>query len=127
MGEGGGPGLSCDSQEGGTQWPQWGPGLLVGGVLRHRCQSQGSASQSETCGQEDPQVEPRRGQAGNADPGGWRPGGHPYAPWLLQGDYENVVPESPEDEGIHYSELVHLGIGERPLAQEMVEYVTLKH
>ncbi|XP_026900492.1 B-cell receptor CD22 isoform X4 [Acinonyx jubatus] len=43
------------------------------------------------------------------------------------GDYENVVPESPEDEGIHYSELVHLGIGERPLAQEMVEYVTLKH
>ncbi|XP_019278507.2 B-cell receptor CD22 isoform X2 [Panthera pardus] len=43
------------------------------------------------------------------------------------GDYENVVPESPEDEGIHYSELVRLGIGERPLAQEMVEYVTLKH
>ncbi|XP_078294635.1 B-cell receptor CD22 isoform X2 [Panthera onca] len=43
------------------------------------------------------------------------------------GDYENVVPESPEDEGIHYSELVCLGIGERPLAQEMVEYVTLKH
>uniref|UniRef100_A0A8C9K2J2 B-cell receptor CD22 n=1 Tax=Panthera tigris altaica TaxID=74533 RepID=A0A8C9K2J2_PANTA len=42
------------------------------------------------------------------------------------GDYENVVPESPEDEGIHYSELVRLGIGERPLAREMVEYVTLK-
>lgn len=59
--------------------------------------------------------------------GGWRPGGQPYTPCLLQGDYENVVPESPEDEGIHYSELVRLGIGERPLAQEMVEYVTLKH
>ncbi|XP_029781746.1 B-cell receptor CD22 isoform X2 [Suricata suricatta] len=43
------------------------------------------------------------------------------------GDYENVVSESPEDEGIHYSELVHLGIGERPLARESVEYVTLKH
>lgn len=38
-----------------------------------------------------------------------------------------MVSESPEDEGIHYSELVHLGIGERPLAQEAVEYVTLKH
>lgn len=79
------------------------------------------------CGQEDPRVEPRRGQAGNADQGGSRPGGQPYTPWLLQGDYENVVPESPEDEGIHYSELVRLGIGERPLAREMVEYVTLKH
>ncbi|XP_032698103.1 B-cell receptor CD22 isoform X2 [Lontra canadensis] len=43
------------------------------------------------------------------------------------GDYENVLPDSPEDEGIHYSELVHLGVGERPLAQEAVEYVTLKH
>ncbi|KAM8774267.1 B-cell receptor CD22 isoform 2-T3 [Rhynchonycteris naso] len=43
------------------------------------------------------------------------------------GDYENVTPNIPEDEGIHYSELVHLGIGERPLSQEGVEYVTLKH
>ncbi|XP_012918176.1 B-cell receptor CD22 isoform X4 [Mustela putorius furo] len=43
------------------------------------------------------------------------------------GDYENVLPNSPEDEGIHYSELVHLGVGERPQAQEAVEYVTLKH
>ncbi|XP_054444833.1 B-cell receptor CD22 [Pteronotus mesoamericanus] len=43
------------------------------------------------------------------------------------GDYENVTPDVPEDEGIHYSELVHLGLGERPLRQEGVEYVTLKH
>ncbi|XP_024433486.2 B-cell receptor CD22 isoform X3 [Desmodus rotundus] len=43
------------------------------------------------------------------------------------GDYENVTPDVPEDEGIHYSELVHLGLGERPLSQEGVEYVTLKH
>lgn len=47
--------------------------------------------------------------------------------WLFQGDYENVTPDVPEDEGIHYSELVHLGLGERPLSQEGVEYVTLKH
>ncbi|CAK6436938.1 unnamed protein product [Pipistrellus nathusii] len=43
------------------------------------------------------------------------------------GDYENVIPDAPEDDGIHYSELVHLGVGERPLRQEGVEYVTLKH
>ncbi|KAM5210428.1 B-cell receptor CD22 isoform 5-T7 [Hipposideros larvatus] len=43
------------------------------------------------------------------------------------GDYENVTPDVPEDEGIHYSELVHLGVGERPLVQDTVEYVTLKH
>ncbi|XP_061030035.1 B-cell receptor CD22 isoform X1 [Eubalaena glacialis] len=43
------------------------------------------------------------------------------------GDYENVTPEVLEDEGIHYSELVRFGFGERPLAQEGVEYVTLKH
>ncbi|XP_060144722.1 B-cell receptor CD22 isoform X2 [Globicephala melas] len=42
------------------------------------------------------------------------------------GDYENVTPEVLEDEGIHYSEMVHFGFGERPLAQEGVEYVTLK-
>lgn len=47
--------------------------------------------------------------------------------WLSQGDYENVAPAFAEDEeGIHYSELVHLGSGERPPAQEGVEYVTLK-
>lgn len=46
--------------------------------------------------------------------------------WLSQGDYENVTPEVLEDEGIHYSEMVHFGFGERPLAQEGVEYVTLK-
>uniref|UniRef100_A0A8C3W680 B-cell receptor CD22 n=1 Tax=Catagonus wagneri TaxID=51154 RepID=A0A8C3W680_9CETA len=43
------------------------------------------------------------------------------------GDYENVTPQVLEDEGIHYSELVHFGAGERPVAQEGVEYVTLKH
>ncbi|XP_036296985.1 B-cell receptor CD22 isoform X2 [Pipistrellus kuhlii] len=43
------------------------------------------------------------------------------------GDYENVIPDAPEDDGIHYSELVHLGVAERPLRQEGVEYVTLKH
>lgn len=43
------------------------------------------------------------------------------------GDYENVTPAVPEDEGIHYSELIHLGVGERPLIQDTVEYVTLKH
>ncbi|MBZ3885318.1 B-cell receptor CD22 [Sciurus carolinensis] len=43
------------------------------------------------------------------------------------GDYENVTPDFSEDEGIHYSELVQFGAGERPRAQEDVEYVTLKH
>ncbi|KAB0399558.1 hypothetical protein E2I00_005439 [Balaenoptera physalus] len=47
--------------------------------------------------------------------------------WLSQGDYENVTPEVLEDEGIHYSELVRFGFGEPPLAQEGVEYATLKH
>ncbi|XP_004388249.1 B-cell receptor CD22 isoform X1 [Trichechus manatus latirostris] len=43
------------------------------------------------------------------------------------GDYENVPSAVPEDEeGIHYSELVHFGTGERPPAPEGVEYVTLK-
>ncbi|XP_032984290.1 B-cell receptor CD22 isoform X3 [Rhinolophus ferrumequinum] len=42
-------------------------------------------------------------------------------------DYENVTPAVPEDEGIHYSELIHLGVGERPMVQDTVEYVTLKH
>uniref|UniRef100_I3MEK4 B-cell receptor CD22 n=1 Tax=Ictidomys tridecemlineatus TaxID=43179 RepID=I3MEK4_ICTTR len=43
------------------------------------------------------------------------------------GDYENVAPNLPEDDGIHYSELVHFGTGERPRAPEDVDYVTLKH
>nr|XP_012630498.1 B-cell receptor CD22 [Microcebus murinus]XP_012630499.1 B-cell receptor CD22 [Microcebus murinus] len=43
------------------------------------------------------------------------------------GDYENVAPHSPDDEGIHYSELIRFGAGERPQAREGVEYVTLKH
>uniref|UniRef100_A0A2I3H2D2 B-cell receptor CD22 n=1 Tax=Nomascus leucogenys TaxID=61853 RepID=A0A2I3H2D2_NOMLE len=43
------------------------------------------------------------------------------------GDYENVVPDFPEDEGIHYSELIQFGVGERPQAQENVDYVILKH
>lgn len=47
--------------------------------------------------------------------------------WLPQADYENVTPEVLDDEGIHYSELVHFGNGKRALAQEGVEYVTLKH
>ncbi|XP_040832363.1 B-cell receptor CD22 isoform X1 [Ochotona curzoniae] len=41
-------------------------------------------------------------------------------------DYENVPPDLPEDEGIHYSELVRFGMGVRPQAQEDVDYVTLK-
>ncbi|XP_068934784.1 B-cell receptor CD22 [Petaurus breviceps papuanus] len=44
------------------------------------------------------------------------------------GDYENVMPQSPpEEEGLHYSELIHFGEGERPPMQEGVEYVTLRH
>ncbi|XP_032104914.1 B-cell receptor CD22 isoform X1 [Sapajus apella] len=42
-------------------------------------------------------------------------------------DYENVVPDFPEDEGIHYSELIRFGVGERPQAPENVDYVILKH
>lgn len=43
------------------------------------------------------------------------------------GDYENVSPSCPEDEGIHYSELVQFGAGKRPQPKEEVDYVTLKH
>ncbi|XP_051063220.1 B-cell receptor CD22 isoform X2 [Phodopus roborovskii] len=42
-------------------------------------------------------------------------------------DYENVTPSCPEDDSIHYSELVQFGAGKRPEAKEEVEYVTLKH
>ncbi|XP_030742229.1 B-cell receptor CD22 [Echinops telfairi] len=42
-------------------------------------------------------------------------------------DYENVAPAlAEEEEGIHYSELVHFGMGERPPAHDKVDYVTLK-
>ncbi|KAF0876413.1 CD22 protein, partial [Crocuta crocuta] len=75
---------------------------------------------------------PRIGDAGTPETEGPSPNRDSTVTYsVLQkhrvGDYENVVSESPEDEGIHYSELVHLGIRERPLAQEAVEYVTLKH
>ncbi|XP_020832651.1 B-cell receptor CD22 isoform X1 [Phascolarctos cinereus] len=44
------------------------------------------------------------------------------------GDYENVMPQAPpEDEGLHYSELIHFGEPGRHPVQEGVEYVTLKH
>ncbi|XP_051018032.1 B-cell receptor CD22 [Acomys russatus] len=43
------------------------------------------------------------------------------------GDYENVTPSCPEDDSIHYSELVQFGAGKRPQAKEDVDYVTLKH
>ncbi|XP_051844879.1 B-cell receptor CD22 [Antechinus flavipes] len=43
-------------------------------------------------------------------------------------DYENVTPQSsPEEEGLHYSELIQFGVGGRLTTQEEVEYVTLKH
>ncbi|XP_055992440.1 B-cell receptor CD22 [Sorex fumeus] len=44
-----------------------------------------------------------------------------------RGDYENLAPETPEDEGIHYSELVQFGRGVRSPAPDPVEYVTLKN
>ncbi|XP_064436481.1 B-cell receptor CD22 isoform X3 [Mirounga angustirostris] len=75
---------------------------------------------------------PRTGDAGTLETEGPSPNRDDTITYsVLQtcraGDYENVLPDSPEDEGIHYSELVHLGLGKRPLAQEAVEYVTLKH
>ncbi|XP_040488672.1 B-cell receptor CD22 isoform X2 [Ursus maritimus] len=75
---------------------------------------------------------PRPGDAGTLETEGPSPNRDDTVTYsVLQkrrvGDYENVLPDSPEDEGIHYSELVHLGVGERPLAQDAVEYVTLKH
>nr|XP_004659856.2 B-cell receptor CD22 [Jaculus jaculus] len=42
------------------------------------------------------------------------------------GDYENTTADCSEDDGIHYSELVQFGSGERPQGKEEVEYVTLK-
>uniref|UniRef100_F6W995 Ig-like domain-containing protein n=1 Tax=Monodelphis domestica TaxID=13616 RepID=F6W995_MONDO len=47
-----------------------------------------------------------------------------------KGDYENVAPvevSPPEEESLHYSELIHFGERKRLPAQEGVEYVTLKH
>ncbi|KAL1769132.1 B-cell receptor CD22 isoform X1 [Sigmodon hispidus] len=42
-------------------------------------------------------------------------------------DYENLTTSCPEDDSIHYSELVQFGAGKRPQEKEEVEYVTLKH
>ncbi|XP_074075022.1 B-cell receptor CD22 [Macrotis lagotis] len=45
-----------------------------------------------------------------------------------RGDYENVMPQPPpEEDGLHYSELILFGERGRPTVQERVEYVTLKH
>ncbi|XP_007106599.1 B-cell receptor CD22 isoform X3 [Physeter macrocephalus] len=75
---------------------------------------------------------PRPGDAGTSETRGLAPNRDDTVTYSVVqkrqvGDYENVTPEALEEEGIHYSELVHLGFGERPLAQEGVEYVTLKH
>ncbi|XP_007471049.1 PREDICTED: B-cell receptor CD22 isoform X2 [Lipotes vexillifer] len=75
---------------------------------------------------------PRPGGAGTSETRGLSPNRDDTVTYSVvqkrhMGDYENVTPEVLEDEGIHYSEMVHFGFGERPLAQEGVEYVTLKH
>nr|XP_058900323.1 B-cell receptor CD22 isoform X2 [Kogia breviceps] len=75
---------------------------------------------------------PRPGDAGTSETRGLAPNRDDTVTYSVVqkrqvGDYENVTPEVLEEEGIHYSELVHFGFGERPLAQEGVEYVTLKH
>ncbi|XP_057568593.1 B-cell receptor CD22 [Hippopotamus amphibius kiboko] len=75
---------------------------------------------------------PRFGDAGASEMQGLSPNSDDMVTYSVVqkhqvGDYENVTPEVLEDEGIHYSELVHFGAGERPRAQEAVEYVTLKH
>ncbi|XP_059760280.1 B-cell receptor CD22 isoform X2 [Balaenoptera ricei] len=75
---------------------------------------------------------PRPGDAGTSETRGLSPNRDDTVTYSVVqkrqvGDYENVIPEVLEDEGIHYSELVRFGSGEPPLAQEGVEYVTLKH
>uniref|UniRef100_A0A8C0DGF1 B-cell receptor CD22 n=1 Tax=Balaenoptera musculus TaxID=9771 RepID=A0A8C0DGF1_BALMU len=75
---------------------------------------------------------PRPGDAGTSETRGLSPNRDDTVTYSVVqkrqvGDYENVTPEVLEDEGIHYSELVRFGSGEPPLAQEGVEYVTLKH
>ncbi|XP_074225896.1 B-cell receptor CD22 isoform X2 [Camelus bactrianus] len=75
---------------------------------------------------------PRLGDAGTSEMQGLSPNRDDTVTYSVVqksqlGDYENVTPSVLEDEGIHYSELVHFGAGERPLAQEGVEYVILKH
>ncbi|XP_068384581.1 B-cell receptor CD22 isoform X3 [Eschrichtius robustus] len=75
---------------------------------------------------------PRPGDAGTSETRGLSPNRDDTVTYSVVqkrqvGDYENVTPEVLEDEGIHYSELVRFGFGEPPLAQEGVEYVTLKH
>ncbi|KAG8524359.1 B-cell receptor CD22, partial [Galemys pyrenaicus] len=78
---------------------------------------------------------PRTGDAGASESRGSSPAREDTVTYTVvqkrpvakgQGDYENVTPDAPEDEGIHYSELVRFGVGERSPAQESVEYVTLK-
>ncbi|XP_049974914.1 B-cell receptor CD22 [Alexandromys fortis] len=75
---------------------------------------------------------PRAGDAGTSDTQGSPPNNNDTVTYsVIQkrhvGDYENVTPSCPEDDSIHYSELVQFGAGKRPEAKEDVEYVTLKH
>lgn len=75
---------------------------------------------------------PRAGDAGTSATQGPPPNNNDTVTYsVIQkrhvGDYENVTPSCPEDDSIHYSELVQFGAGKRPEAKEDVEYVTLKH
>ncbi|XP_073913143.1 B-cell receptor CD22 isoform X5 [Castor canadensis] len=74
---------------------------------------------------------PRAGDVGTSETQGHVPNNDDTVTYSvvqkqLVGDYENVTPSCPEDEGIHYSELVQFGAGKRRRMQEDVEYVTLK-
>ncbi|XP_038195915.1 B-cell receptor CD22 [Arvicola amphibius] len=75
---------------------------------------------------------PRAGDAGTSATQGPPPNNNDMVTYsVIQkrhvGDYENVTPSCPEDDSIHYSELVQFGAGKRPEAKEDVEYVTIKH
>ncbi|XP_040591448.1 B-cell receptor CD22 isoform X1 [Mesocricetus auratus] len=75
---------------------------------------------------------PRAGDAGSSGTPGPPPNNDDTVTYSViqkrhMGDYENVTPSCPEDDSIHYSELVQFGAGKRPEAKEDVEYVTLKH
>ncbi|KAK7800015.1 hypothetical protein U0070_022003, partial [Myodes glareolus] len=75
---------------------------------------------------------PRAGDAGTSATQGPSPNNNDTVTYsVIQkrhvGDYENVTPSCPEDDSIHYSELVQFGAGKRSEAKEDVEYVTLKH
>ncbi|XP_005400106.1 PREDICTED: B-cell receptor CD22 isoform X4 [Chinchilla lanigera] len=75
---------------------------------------------------------PRSGDAGTTEMQGPLPNSDDMVTYSVvqtrhAGDYENVVPDLSEDDGIHYSELVRFGAGERSRAREDVDYVTLKH